>query len=67
MIHKGCPVLGREEWPICLGEQDTTANELLSILRVFLIGMMDAYPVDRRVGNVRNNAPGLFGGSAIAA
>jgi hypothetical protein len=37
-----------------LGEQDATADELLGILRVFLIGMMDAYPVDRRVGNVRN-------------
>jgi putative SOS response-associated peptidase YedK len=68
-IHDRMPmILGRENWPSWLGEVDVTAaEELLSILRVFPIGMMDAYPVDRRVGNVRNNAPALFDEIAVAA
>ncbi len=35
MIHKGCPILGREEWPIWLGEGEATGDQLVGILRPF--------------------------------
>ena len=66
-IHKGCPILGRQEWPMWLGGRVATADQLVGILRVFLIGMMDAYPVGRRVGNARNNDTALLDEISIAA
>jgi putative SOS response-associated peptidase YedK len=60
-IHDRMPaILGRENWPSWLGEIDTSADELLRMLRPFPSRFMRAYRVDRRVGNVRNNHPGLL-------
>ena len=67
-IHDRMPViLARENWPAWLGEFDASQDELLRILRPFPSHLMQAYRVDRRVGNVRNNDPGLLDEIAAAA
>ncbi len=67
-IHDRMPViLGRENWPAWLGEVDVRQEELLEILRPYRSALMRAYLVDRRVGNVRNNDPGLLDEIAAAA
>jgi putative SOS response-associated peptidase YedK len=67
-IHNRMPViLGRENWPAWLGEVDVDQDELLNMLRPYPARLMRAYPVDRRVGNVRNNDPGLLTEIADAA
>lgn len=61
LIHNRMPViLGQENWPAWLGEVDMPQDELLGMLRPYPARLMRAYPVDRRVGNVRNNDPGLL-------
>ena len=67
-IHDRMPViLPREVWGTWLGEREASADELLAMLRPFPAERMRAYPVDMRVGNVRNNAPGLLEEISIAA
>lgn len=67
-IHNRIPViLGRENWPAWLGEVGVPQDELLGMLRPYPASLMRAYPVDRRVGNARNNDPGLLTGIADAA
>src|SRR5438105_2139880 len=61
-IHDRMPViLPREKWETWLGERDANADELRwMILRPYPAGLMRSYPVDVRVGNVRNNDPALL-------
>jgi putative SOS response-associated peptidase YedK len=67
-IHDRMPViLGRENWRAWLGEIDVSADELLGMLHPYPSDLMLAYPVDRRVGNVRNNDPSLLHEIAVAA
>jgi putative SOS response-associated peptidase YedK len=68
-IHDRMPViLPREKWASWLGEQKADADELRwMILRPYPAELMRSYPVDARVGNVRNNDPSLFDPVAIAA
>jgi putative SOS response-associated peptidase YedK len=67
-IHNRMPViLGRENWPAWLGEVDVPQDELLGMLRPYPARLMRAHPLDRRVGNVRNNDPDLLTGIADAA
>jgi hypothetical protein len=51
----GCPILARGEWPMRIDKGEATADELLDMMRPFSTALMHAYPVDRRVGNVRAN------------
>ena len=61
-------ILPREKWAAWLGEHETDADELRwMILRPYPAERMRAYPVDARVGNVRNNDPELFEPVSLAA
>ena len=56
------------KWPAWLGERETDADELRwIILRPYPAERMRAYPVDARVGNVRNNDSELFEPVSLAA
>jgi len=61
-------ILSREKWAAWLGEHEADADELRwMILRPYPADRMRAYPVDTRVGNVRNNDARLFDPVNIAA
>jgi putative SOS response-associated peptidase YedK len=61
-------ILSREKWAAWLEEREADADELRwMILRPYPAERMRAYPVDVRVGNVRNNDPALFKAVAVAA
>ena len=61
-------ILPREKWAAWLGERESDADELRwMILRPYPAERMRAYPVDARVGNVRNNDPALFRAVSVAA
>ena len=61
-------ILSREKWAAWLQEREADADELRwMILRPYPAERMRAYPVDVRVGNVRNNDPALFKAVAVAA
>jgi putative SOS response-associated peptidase YedK len=68
-IHNRMPaILSREKWVTWLGERDADADELRwMILRQYPAERMRAYPVDPRVGNVRNNDPMLLDPVSLAA
>ena len=53
-------ILGREMWPLWPGEEPARPNDLLAMLRPYPAELMRAYPVDIRVGNVKNNHPELL-------
>jgi putative SOS response-associated peptidase YedK len=60
-IHDRMPVLLAPDcWPAWLGEVDTTENELKAMLRPYPAERMTLWPVNKRVGNVRNDSPDLF-------
>jgi hypothetical protein len=61
----GPPARGMRE--LAWREGGAIADQLLGILRPFPAKLMDAYPVNRRVGNVRNNDPALLDEIAVAA
>jgi putative SOS response-associated peptidase YedK len=55
-IHDRMPVvLAEADWPAWLGEQPATETELLGLLKPFAADAMRLWPIDKRVGNVRNN------------
>jgi putative SOS response-associated peptidase YedK len=68
-IHDRMPViLPREKWPTWLGECEADPDELRwMVLRSYPTGLMRAYPVDVRVGNVRNNDARLLDEISLAA
>jgi putative SOS response-associated peptidase YedK len=54
------PVIFAEQgWAAWLGETTTTLAEATALLRPYPAGVMELWPVDRRVGNVRNEGPEL--------
>jgi putative SOS response-associated peptidase YedK len=53
-------VLKPEAWPIWLGEVPVDASTLKALLAPFPSEEMICWPVNARVGNVRNNDPGLI-------
>jgi len=60
-IHDRMPViLPPDCWPQWLGEIETTPAQLKAMLRPYSSERMTMWPVDRRVGNVRNDSPDLF-------
>ena len=61
-------ILSREKWAAWLGEHEIDADELRwMILRPYPAERMRVYPVDARVGNVRNNDPALLSPVSVAA
>jgi putative SOS response-associated peptidase YedK len=60
-LHDRMPViLAEEDWPAWLGEVPATDAELKALLRPFPADRMKLWPVDRAVGNWRNNGPQLI-------
>ena len=60
-------ILPKAAWPLWLGEEEGSPADLLALLQPYPAGLMRAYPVDVRVGNVRNNDAALFDEISIAA
>lgn len=60
-LHARMPVvLAPGLWPAWLGETAANDAELKAMLRPYPGGAMTFWPVDRRVGNVKNDGPDLF-------
>lgn len=60
-LHNRMPVIRhREDWPTWLGEEPADAERLKALLVPYPADQMIMWPVDKRVGNVRNNDPGLI-------
>jgi putative SOS response-associated peptidase YedK len=60
-IHDRMPViLASNSWAAWLGETEATENELKALLGPAPTERMTLWPVDKRVGNVRNDSPDLF-------
>lgn len=67
-IHDRMPVIiGSENWEKWLGEEPANDNELKAMLTPFPSQRMSAWPVDKRVGNVKNDMPELIERAAIQA
>ena len=62
-LHNRMPViLEQADWPAWLGEVD---GDPLALLRPAPEGILRIWPVDKRVGNVRNNGPELLEPQAL--
>jgi putative SOS response-associated peptidase YedK len=60
-LHGRMPVLlAPDRWPAWLGEIRVNDAALKAMLRPYPGGSMTFWPVDRRVGDVRNDSPDLF-------
>jgi putative SOS response-associated peptidase YedK len=59
-LHPRMPViLAEADWPVWLGETPATDAELKALLKPYPAQDMTLWPVDRRVGNVKNDDPSL--------
>ena len=64
-IHDRMPVIiDSDDWAIWLGESGADHAEIKSLLRPFPADRMTIWPVDRKVGNVKNEGPELAEGIA---
>jgi putative SOS response-associated peptidase YedK len=60
-LHSRMPVLlAPDRWAAWLGETAATADDLKAMLKPYPGEGLTFWPVDRRVGNVRNDSPDLF-------
>jgi putative SOS response-associated peptidase YedK len=60
-LHDRMPVvLPEAAWATWLGEASATSEELANLLVPYPANDLAAWPVDKRVGNVRNDDPSLF-------
>ena len=60
-LHDRMPaLLASDRWAAWLGETAATEDELKAMLKPYAGAAMAFWPVDRRVGNVRNDSPDLF-------
>src|SRR3954462_8268 len=67
-IHNRMPViLPPSHWRAWLGEEPAPAEELQALLQPYPADLMRAYPVNVRVGNVRNNDAALIEPVALAS
>lgn len=63
-LHERMPViLERADWPVWMAE---APGDPVSLLRPLPGGILNIWPVDRRVGNVRNDGPELLAPIAAA-
>jgi putative SOS response-associated peptidase YedK len=53
-------VLNPDMWPVWLGEEPADAPRLKSLLGPYPADEMISWPISPRVGNVKNNDPGLI-------
>lgn len=59
-LHDRMPViLDKTDWPKWLGEEPATDEELLAMLRPSPGQVLKVWPVDKKVGNVRNKGAEL--------
>ena len=66
-LHDRMPViLDPKNWPLWLGELAADAARLKGLLVPYPANAMTIWPVDRRVGNVKNNDPSLIEPIALA-
>jgi putative SOS response-associated peptidase YedK len=66
-VHDRMPViLGPENWPLWLGEAPADPDHLKALLVPYPAHDRVIWPVDRRVGNVKNNDPSLIEPVALA-
>ena len=66
-VHDRMPVILRpENWPLWLGEAPANPARLKALLVPYPADDMVIWPVDRRVGNVKNNDPSLIEPIALA-
>jgi putative SOS response-associated peptidase YedK len=60
-LHDRMPVvLKPDAWPAWLGEEPADVTRLKSLLAPSPADEMICWPISPRVGNVRNNDPGLI-------
>jgi len=60
-IHNRMPViLAPETWPVWLGEEPAEPAQVKALLAPYPADRMTLWPVDKRVGNVKNNDPSLI-------
>lgn len=60
-LHDRMPVLiAPDNYAMWLGETPATESELRALLRPYPDSAMTFWPVDRKVGNVKNDSPDLF-------
>lgn len=60
-LHDHMPaLLSPDCWAAWLGECPVTEAELKAMLKTYPSDAMAYWPVDRRVGDVRNDSPDLF-------
>jgi len=59
-VHDRMPVILAEiDWPKWLGEEPASEQDLLALLKPCPDEALKIWPVDKMVGNVRNNGPQL--------
>jgi hypothetical protein len=59
-LHNRMPVILAEyDWPQWLGEESASEQDLLALLKPCPDEALKIWPVDRMVGNVKNNGPQL--------
>jgi len=60
-LHNRMPViLDESNWPKWLGEEPASENELLALLKACPSQVLKVWPVNRMVGNVKNNGAQLL-------
>ena len=53
-------ILAENDWPKWLGEEPASEQELLRLLKPCPDEALKIWPVEKMVGNVRNNGPHLI-------
>ena len=53
-------ILAEIDWPKWLGEEPTSEQDLLALPKTCPDEALQIWPVDKMVGNVRNNGPQLI-------
>jgi putative SOS response-associated peptidase YedK len=66
-LHDRMPViLPPEAWSVWLGEEPADTDRLKALPAPYPADGLTMWPVDKRVGNVKNNDPSLIGPMAVA-
>jgi putative SOS response-associated peptidase YedK len=61
LLHDRMPVLlAPDAWPAWLGETEATEPALQALLKPYPSAAMTFWPVDHRLGDIKNDSPDLF-------